>query len=61
MDAKARACASATEDLWQVAQVLVDQDGLNDWEAVFTVDLKQSREENRAVASFQSVRQIGVT
>jgi len=46
---------------WQVAQVLVDQDGLNDWEAVFTVDLKQSREENRAVASFQSVRQIGVT
>lgn len=50
---------SAEAGTWQVAQVLVDQDGLNDWEAVFTVDLKQSREENRAVIRFQAVHAIG--
>lgn len=50
---------SAEAGTWQVAQVLVDQDGLNDWEAVFTVDLKQSREENRAVIRFESVHAIG--
>ncbi len=29
---------------WRVQQVLVDQEGLNDWIAEFTIDLAKSRE-----------------
>ncbi len=42
-----------------VAQVLVDADELNDWEATFTVSLEASRAENRAVVRFDGVAPIG--
>lgn len=48
---------NATE--WNVAQVLVDAAGLNDWEARFTVNLAASRAENRAVVRFEGVSAIG--
>ncbi len=44
---------------WTVAQMLVDYEGLNDWEAVFTVSLAESRAENRAVVRFVAVRLVG--
>ena len=44
---------------WLVAQVLVDQEGLNDWEAVFAVPLADSKADNRAVIRFVSVHPIG--
>jgi len=44
---------------WTVAQVLVDKDELNDWEARFTVLLAESREQARAVVRFESVAVIG--
>jgi superfamily II RNA helicase len=50
---------TAESGSWRVAQVLVDYDGHNDWEAVFTVSLNESRQENRAVVKFESVRAIG--
>ncbi|MBX3751560.1 MAG: DUF3516 domain-containing protein, partial [Opitutaceae bacterium] len=43
---------------WTVAQVLVDREGLNDWEAVFTVPLAESRAENRAVVRLVEVRAL---
>ncbi len=43
----------------EVAQVLVDIDGANDWEAVFVVSLTESRAEDRAVVSLAAVRPIG--
>ena len=45
--------------LWRVAQVLVDADDLNDWEATFTVDLARSRAEARPVVLFEGVAAIG--
>jgi hypothetical protein len=44
---------------WSVAQMLIDPEGLNDWEAVFTVPLAVSRAENRAVVRFETVRPVG--
>ncbi len=44
---------------WTVAQMLADAEGLNDWEAVFTVPLAESRTENRAVIRFVAVRPVG--
>jgi hypothetical protein len=44
---------------WHLAQVLIDADELNDWEARFTVSLTQSRAENRAVLRFDTVAAIG--
>jgi hypothetical protein len=44
---------------WRVAQVLIDAEEHNDWEATFTVDLAASRTENRAVVSFCGVQPIG--
>ncbi|MEN3941418.1 DUF3516 domain-containing protein [Prosthecobacter sp. SYSU 5D2] len=32
---------------WKVSQVLVDLDALNDWQAVFTVDLAKAKEEGK--------------
>lgn len=43
----------------QVAQVLVDADEHNDWEATFSVDLAASRAENRAVVQFTGLAPIG--
>jgi len=44
---------------WRVAQVLVDAEELNDWEATFTVDLARSRAESRPVVVFAGVAAIG--
>jgi hypothetical protein len=44
---------------WRVAQVLIDPDEANDWEAVFEVDLKESRTQNRVVLRFESVGPVG--
>ncbi|MCC6416462.1 MAG: DUF3516 domain-containing protein [Opitutaceae bacterium] len=43
---------------WTVAQMLVDDEERNDWEAVFTVSLTESRAENRAVLRLAAVRPI---
>jgi len=44
---------------WAVAQVLIDGEDRNDWEAQFTVLLAPSRVENRAVVRFGEVRPVG--
>jgi hypothetical protein len=49
----------AAADELEVAQVLVDAEGANDWEAVFAVSLTQSRAEDRAVVRLVAVRPIG--
>ena len=54
--------AAGTEEagvVWQIAQVLADPEGQNDWEARFTVLLDASRAGNRAVVRFESVRPVG--
>ncbi len=43
---------------WTVAQMLVDAEGRNDWEAVFSVLLAASRAENRAVVRLVAVRPL---
>ncbi|MBI2510445.1 MAG: DUF3516 domain-containing protein [Opitutae bacterium] len=48
-------------DVWRIAQVLVDPDGLNDWEACFTVSLAASRAVAAPVLRFESVGPIGST
>jgi superfamily II RNA helicase len=45
---------------WPVSQMLVDNEAQNDWEARFTVQLAQSRIENRAVVRFVDVRPVGI-
>ena len=42
-----------------VAQMLIDADEQNDWEARFTVLLEESRRENRAVIRFSGVNAVG--
>ena len=42
----------------EVAQMLVDAEGLNDWEAVFAVPLAESRSEHRAVVKLVAVRPL---
>jgi hypothetical protein len=44
---------------WRIAQVLVDPEEQNDWEAVFTVSLEASRIESRAALRFDGVGPIG--
>ncbi len=44
---------------WSVAQVLLDVEEQNDWEARFTVSLEKSRAENRAVLEFRDVSPVG--
>lgn len=46
-------------DEWSVAQMLVDSEEQNDWEALFTVSLKDSRAENRAIVRFDRVQKLG--
>ena len=46
-------------EAWSVAQVLIDREEQNDWEARFAVSLTESRTQNRAVVSFEAVAQIG--
>jgi superfamily II RNA helicase len=40
---------------WRVCQVLVDPEGLNDWQAEFTVDLPKAREEGKPTLVLVSV------
>lgn len=44
---------------WRVAQVLVDVEEANDWEATFRVDLAASRAANAVVLAFVSAHPIG--
>ena len=44
---------------WHIAQVLVDLEEQNDWEARFSVSLPDSRAQNRAVLRFVEVRPVG--
>jgi len=44
---------------WELAQVLVDTEGLSDWEAKFDVSLTASRAAARAVIGFEGVFPIG--
>ncbi|MFI5356866.1 MAG: DEAD/DEAH box helicase [Opitutales bacterium] len=44
---------------WTVAQMLIDDEDGNDWEAVFAVPLAESRAENRAIVRFVAVRPVG--
>ena len=46
--------------VWQIAQVLADSEGQNDWEARFSVSLAESRAENRAVVKFIQVGPVGI-
>jgi hypothetical protein len=43
----------------RVAQVLIDSEEHNDWEATFTVALAASRAANRAVVRFAEVKPVG--
>lgn len=45
--------------LWRIAQVLVDVNEQNDWEARFELSLEKSRLENRAVLRFVGVGPVG--
>ena len=45
--------------VWQLAQMLVDPDDQNDWEASFSLSLVESRAENRPVLRFTGVRAVG--
>jgi len=53
------AISDQPEKTWQIAQMLVDMDGQNDWEARFEVSLTESRKENRPVLRFIAVRPVG--
>jgi hypothetical protein len=44
---------------WQIAQVLVDPEGLNDWEARFTVSLAESRAAAAPVLRLVGVAPVG--
>jgi hypothetical protein len=50
---------SAEPGTWRIAQVLIDGDDQNDWEARFVVSLADSRAQNRAVVTFEAVSPIG--
>ena len=43
---------------WRICQVLIDPEELNDWQAEFTVDLAQAREEGKPVLKLTTVRKI---
>ena len=51
--------ATVTVGEVEVAQVLVDAEGHNDWEAVFGVEMAASRAKDRAVVRLVAVRPIG--
>lgn len=46
-------------DNWTVAQVLIDSEEFNDWEAIFIVSLPESRAANRVVIRFDAVLPVG--
>ncbi|MBA3850375.1 MAG: DUF3516 domain-containing protein, partial [Opitutus sp.] len=63
LDPEGRAAANThfidDADPWEIAQVLIDTEGANDWEAVFTVSLAGSRAAAAPVLRFESVHAIG--
>ena len=56
---EAKGEALETRGELEVAQVLIDAEGANDWEAVFVVSLTESRAEDRAVVRLVAVRPVG--
>jgi hypothetical protein len=46
-------------DCWQVDQVFVDPEGLNDWQARFRVDLPAARAAGRPVLVLEGIGPIG--
>jgi superfamily II RNA helicase len=63
LDPEGRAAANThfidDADPWEIAQVLIDPEGANDWEAVFTLSLADSRAAAAPVLRFDSVHAIG--
>jgi superfamily II RNA helicase len=43
---------------WRICQVLIDPEDLNDWQAEFTVDLAQAREDGKPTLVLTTVRKI---
>ncbi len=43
---------------WRICQVLIDPEDLNDWQAEFTVDLAQARENGKPSLTLTTVRKI---
>lgn len=43
---------------WRICQVLIDPEDLNDWQAEFTVDLAQAREDGKPALKLLTVRKI---
>jgi hypothetical protein len=43
---------------WRVCQVLIDSEELNDWQAEFSVDLAQAREDGKPTLVLQTVKRI---
>ncbi|MFZ4595034.1 MAG: DUF3516 domain-containing protein, partial [Verrucomicrobiaceae bacterium] len=48
----------ATPTSWRVSQVLVDPEELNDWQAQFTVDVAQAREDGKPTLVLLSVAPV---
>ncbi|MEZ0274051.1 MAG: DUF3516 domain-containing protein [Roseimicrobium sp.] len=46
---------------WRVCQVLVDPEGLNDWQAEFSVDLAQAREAGKPSLSLVAIGPVVAT
>ena len=44
--------------VWTIAQVLVDPEGLNDWQAIFTVDKNLARDEGKPTLNLISMDTI---
>ncbi len=44
---------------WTVHQVLVDPEGINDWQATFTIDLPQAREDGKPTLVLTAIEPIG--
>lgn len=52
---------SEAVDAWEIAQVLVDPEGLNDWEARFTLSVGESRAAGAPALRFDTVAPVGAT
>lgn len=55
MDPEARNSKHLRIDGDRLEQILIDEEGLNDWNAIFTVDRPKSDEENRVVLRFEKL------
>jgi hypothetical protein len=49
---------SADNTSWRICQVLIDPEELNDWQAEFSVDLAQAREEGKPALKLTNLRRI---